>query len=271
MSKITVTTIAGLTSGGDANKVKIESGDDLEVVSGDLTVDTNVLKVDSSNNKVGIGTTSPEETLEVVHPTAPAIQLNRTNDGGFKSIIRQQGNDTEFRGSSGSTKIYTGAADGDSSTARLIIDADGHTTMPTQPAFQANLTSAFSNFAVNTDNTVPFATERFDQNADYNNSTYIFTAPVTGKYQLNVHLLIEDVQNTPTYYQLKLVTSNKIYYETFDPRGLDQNTSYYCLQSSPLADMDASDTAIVYIYQAGGNATSDINGTTALFNGYLVC
>jgi hypothetical protein len=33
MSKITVTTIAGQTSGGDANKVKIESGDTLEVVS----------------------------------------------------------------------------------------------------------------------------------------------------------------------------------------------------------------------------------------------
>ena len=31
MSKISVTTIAGLTSGGDANKVKIESGDTLHV------------------------------------------------------------------------------------------------------------------------------------------------------------------------------------------------------------------------------------------------
>ena len=37
MSKISVTTIAGLTSGGDANKVKIESGEDLEVVSGTTT------------------------------------------------------------------------------------------------------------------------------------------------------------------------------------------------------------------------------------------
>ena len=33
MSKITVTTIAGLTSGGDANKVKIESGDTFEALS----------------------------------------------------------------------------------------------------------------------------------------------------------------------------------------------------------------------------------------------
>ena len=33
MSKITVTTIAGLTSGGDANTVKIESGDTFQALS----------------------------------------------------------------------------------------------------------------------------------------------------------------------------------------------------------------------------------------------
>jgi len=38
MSKISVTTIAGLTSGGDANKVKIEDGDTLEVVNGSQTI-----------------------------------------------------------------------------------------------------------------------------------------------------------------------------------------------------------------------------------------
>ena len=53
MSKITVTTIAGVTSGSDANKVKIESGDELNVVNGDLTVDTDTLFVDASADKVG--------------------------------------------------------------------------------------------------------------------------------------------------------------------------------------------------------------------------
>ena len=38
MSKISVTTIAGLTSGGDANTVKIESGDAFQVVSGATTL-----------------------------------------------------------------------------------------------------------------------------------------------------------------------------------------------------------------------------------------
>ncbi len=87
MSKITVTTIAGQTSGSDANTVKIESGDTLAVqtnatvggtlgvtgnttmggtaaitgnttITGDLTVDTNTLKVDATNNRVMIGTTT---------------------------------------------------------------------------------------------------------------------------------------------------------------------------------------------------------------------
>ena len=43
MSKISVTTIAGLTSGGDANKVKIESGDDLVVESGGIGIGTSTI------------------------------------------------------------------------------------------------------------------------------------------------------------------------------------------------------------------------------------
>ena len=38
MSKISVTTVAGLTSGANANKVIVESGDSLEIPSGNLTV-----------------------------------------------------------------------------------------------------------------------------------------------------------------------------------------------------------------------------------------
>ena len=96
MSKITVTTIAGLTSGGDANTVKIESGDAFQVVSGattlggattvsgDLTVDTSTLKVDSSNNRVGIGTASPSTTLTVVDDVSiegstPTFQMADTD------------------------------------------------------------------------------------------------------------------------------------------------------------------------------------------------
>ena len=167
--------------GAGSSTVTIPTGNTLNVVD-NLTVDTNTLHVDASNNKVGIGTTSPAETLEVVHATAPAIQLNRTNDGGFKSILRQQGNDFEIRGSSGSTKIYTGNADGDSSTARLTIDASGRVNMASQPSFLAKLSG------VNPDmfsNPVPFNHAVHNTGSHYNTSTYKFTAPVAGRYYLS--------------------------------------------------------------------------------------
>ena len=88
MSKITVTTIAGATSGADANKVKIESGDTLEVttnatVGGDLTVDTSTLKVDSSNNRVGIGTASPAHLLDATVASGSATaRFGTTHNSG---------------------------------------------------------------------------------------------------------------------------------------------------------------------------------------------
>jgi len=46
--------------------------------TGDLTIDTNTLHVDSSNNRVGIGTTSPSEELTITSAT-PAIKLEDTD------------------------------------------------------------------------------------------------------------------------------------------------------------------------------------------------
>ena len=89
MSKITVTTIAGLTSGGDANTVKIESGDAFNVVSGattlggDLTVDTSVLKVDATNNRVGIGTASPSFAISAVGGSRYQFSPNTSSGGGL--------------------------------------------------------------------------------------------------------------------------------------------------------------------------------------------
>jgi hypothetical protein len=54
--KITTNQILG--SGGTATLASA-------TISGDLTVDTSTLKVDSTNNRVGIGTASPSETLHI--------------------------------------------------------------------------------------------------------------------------------------------------------------------------------------------------------------
>ena len=76
MSKISVTTIAGLTSGGDANKVKIESGDDLEVVSGTTTL--------GGNTSITGDTATLTLTDSSSHSanTGPAISFFSKDSGG---------------------------------------------------------------------------------------------------------------------------------------------------------------------------------------------
>lgn len=52
-------------------------------ISGDLTVDTSTLKVDSSNNRVGVGTASPVRTLQVhtAGDNSSYISINNGNTG----------------------------------------------------------------------------------------------------------------------------------------------------------------------------------------------
>jgi hypothetical protein len=55
-------------------------------VSGDLTVDTNTLYVDSTNNRVGIGTTSPSSVLDLTGLGTTQIEFNNTGQSSTSYI-----------------------------------------------------------------------------------------------------------------------------------------------------------------------------------------
>jgi len=153
------------------------------------------------------------------------------------------------------------------------INNIGAITAPSQPAFSAEHASGGSlSFSINTATTVQFQTEIFDQGSDYNASTYQFTAPVSGKYQLNAHLRLNDVDESASYYVLYIKTSNRNYYHIIDPGAFDSDSGYWTMQVQTLADMDANDVAYVEILQsAGSNQTSYEPGSGGNgFSGYLV-
>jgi hypothetical protein len=56
-------------------------------ITGDLTVDTNVLKVDSANNRVGIGTASPNNTLTVRGTQDAGIEVNSADSNSSRLIF----------------------------------------------------------------------------------------------------------------------------------------------------------------------------------------
>ena len=106
--------------------------------------------------------------------------------------------------SADSLTIGLGSALG--TTSHMIFDANGHITKPLQPAFSAKATNDQTNIAINSNVTVVLDSERFDQNGDFSSNT--FTAPVTGKYQLQTVVYFQNLDSGSTVYNVKITTSN---------------------------------------------------------------
>jgi len=169
--------------------------------------------------------------------------------------------------STDSLTIGLGSALG--TTSHMVMDATGAVTKPLQPAFCAKPASNQSDInCVDTNVTVIFGTEIFDVNADFAPSPYgIFTAPVTGKYQLQVNLYLSDFDASADYLQADLVTSNNNYHAIWETTDED---SYATLNIACTADMDANDTASVRLFQGSGGAQVDVR-VSSRFSGHLAC
>ena len=215
----------------------------------------------SFTGSVGIGTSSPDSPLNVA-----------TTGGTFK--VKPFGaNGVEVYAPITLNSVDTGQSHRwqVGSTEAMRIDAAGIVTMPYQPAFNVGLSAAQSNIAVSTAVTILFNNEIFDQNHDFDTGTYTFTAPVTGKYKLEVILRLNEVDATAGYYHIYISTSNRSYFSIISQGGFAADAQYWTMNCPVLADMDAGDTAYVQIYQSGGAAQTDIyNVTESLFSGYLV-
>tara|TARA_R100001443_G_scaffold81746_1_gene88751 strand:+ start:774 stop:1565 length:792 start_codon:yes stop_codon:yes gene_type:complete len=119
----------------DQNKLYIKDGSTLEaltytpanaVFTGNATFDTNTLYVDGTNNRVGIGTTSPSNALDIQAGTEDTAIVARSTDA--KAQISFVDNTTTAVGhvavgAEGDAMIF--AAGSTSGTERLRINATG--------------------------------------------------------------------------------------------------------------------------------------------------
>ena len=188
MSKIEVNEIVPqsgttLTLGGSGDTLSIASGVSSSfpslTVSGDLTVDTNTLYVDSTDNRVGIGTASPSGSLTIKGGTsATALQQlafeYHSTTSKFLAIGLEDGtgNAQIMSGSGAALNFYTNS-DLDTTNERMRIDTSGNvligktsTTFATagvnlQPNGRVDITrdgglSAYFNRTTSDGNTVGF-------------------------------------------------------------------------------------------------------------------
>lgn len=114
-------------------------------VTNNLTVNTNTLHVDSVNNRVGIGTTSPISKIHVRQDSGSndAIRIEGFNGGG--GLIYRNESDGAIRidavQQGFSSIVFRNTPSGGSLTERMQIDSSGRVTMPFQPTFFASPTN----------------------------------------------------------------------------------------------------------------------------------
>jgi len=170
-------------------------------------------------------------------------------------------------------------ATNNSTNTYIVPTTANEVTMPSQPAFLALMSGSAANVTGNgTVYTIATATEIYDQNADYNNGTYTFTAPVTGRYKIDGNMSFINIAGANTSY-IRITSSNRSYFAGSADIGAIKNSSIsYFQRISSIADMDAADTATIQVLASGQGADTVGVGwggssTTSYswFSGFLAC
>ena len=247
MSKIEVNEIVPqsgttLTLGGSGDTLSIASGVTSSfpslTVSGDLTVDTNTLYVNSSNNKVGIGTTSPQGVLTLTKGTLSGqTAATDTNDlvlDGTTSVGA-----SFLTSNTGNGRIRFG--DTDSTSSGLILYHHGSDYFRFDTAGSEAMRIASSgNVTIGTTNSTNLAVSAEDGIALGNSGFGVFSR----------------ASNTPLYIQRRTNDGDLISFTK------DGTTVGSIGSEASGADLYISSSAGAGIYFGGGSGSGSVAPTT---------
>ena len=223
------------------------------------------------------GATTDDVVEMITYDTFAIADTVSAKDGGsFGGAVTINGNAT-ITGNlnvSGTGAGAAGVASASSSGTAISIDSSNRVTMPLQPSFFAQPSTAQNNIGV-TDGTsvvIALGTERYDVGANFASNT--FTAPITGKYLLSATCYYLSMDSLSTYNAFYITTSNRLYFQLIAPPR-DHATSagfdlpYWSFNHAVVADMDVNDTAVIKFAQYGGTIQADIQ-TETNFSGILI-
>ena len=268
------------------------------VTTTDLTVDTDTIKVDSTNDRVYINRTTQSSSHDALVVSSPAggvgggaTRVNATvtaedltGDSGAHAnafvVTKSKGNyynGLECTSTSGHVGGWIGHWNGSSSdrqlqariggtginasdTLAMQVTSAGYVKQPAQPAFMAK----GNNATYITTSPIPFPTVDYNIGNHYNNSNYTFTAPVAGRYFFHAHVgLVSAGSGNQIYPWFNVNGSNTQYtYHNVNASGYN-NCHLTCI-----FNLSASDTVKVTMSLSG--ATYYNGQAETRFMGYLL-
>ena len=284
-SKIKVDTIENVAGSGN---VSLGSGHNLVVpgnitgqgtttLTGNLTVDTNTLFVDASNNRVGIGTTSVFEPLRVQADTDTdfsigsavvntALSLKNSTSGANNPVslaLSTESNGEVYLSAvqnSGNTAadFKISQRNGGSRATNFELTAAGYMKTPNQPMF-GMYTTANSGMALANSDIILNA--GYNGGNHVNTSTGVFTVPIAGRYMFSMYSIKQNQSGVVARLRL-----NKNGVTMFEAR-MDESGNYCQACAVAILDLAVNDS----IKFTNGDANPFyMGGTYGRVNGHLI-
>ena len=228
-----------------------------------LTVDSTTLVVDDTNNRVGIGTSSPAcktDVAGVIRSTsigAPAsgagLELSYGGTANTADILAYDRTGAAFKNLElrCSNLIFNTGGGGE----RMRIDSAGRVTMPYQPAFKAGRTAG----DVSATSTVVFNVVTTNIGGHYNSSTGAFTTPIAGRYLFTAGLFSN--HGTNVYTEIR-VNGSTVSWTIYTGSGYGQASH------SVVLDLNANDAVTVVV--SGGQLYAGGSTSDCYFSGILL-
>lgn len=137
------------------------------------------LSIDTANNRVGIGTSSPTSEITIGADT-PQLDFYKNSSADVLANIR-----AETDAGTGGKLVFQTKRNGNTALDRMTIDDDGRVTMPYQPhgAWTQTLSATPSVSILRNNGPVSSVSV---SSTGQNGTIGRFTAPVTGLYHFNV-------------------------------------------------------------------------------------
>lgn len=153
------------------------------------------------------------------------------------------------------------------------MNSNGWLTLPLQPSVLAYVTANVANVTGDgTVYTIIMDAERFDTNSDFDITTGVFTAPVTGKYSCVWNAAAGDFGAAHTEMNNTLTTSNATYQGFSVNPFVAQDVASTAMNTNggAIFDMEVADTAFVTVQVSGGAQTVSNRGDAVNF-GSRIC
>ena len=233
-----------------------------------------------ANNTVIRGTNVSGNTVDGQDQTPNFAFALRGDGTGALDILRFINNSAksatlgyDFQNGLINTLIYDNNVVDASLTTALNINSTifVRTQGNTFPAFMGELDADELN--VTGDNTVyqlANMTEVFDYGTNFNPTTGVFTAPMSGLYRLDVQVFFSQLSASYTEGYVKIVTSTKEYFAfSGNLAAIRDANNQAIISGSFFVRMNQAQTAYVAIKAAGGTKTVDVTQTFTRFSGNL--